>query len=118
MPSVLNIAVSVEQENNPVTVLRLEGDLDAQTGPELIDKATDLIAKGGTNILLDLSRIRYMGSAGLLAMHTLDKRLKETQSGQLKLLNPSDPVKKVINVLQDTTFFDIHDKLDSALKAY
>jgi anti-anti-sigma factor len=108
----------MERENNPVTVLRLEGDLDAQTGPELIDKATDLVADGNTNILLDLSRVRYMGSAGLLAMHTIDKRLKETQSGQLKLLNPSDPVKKVLNALQDTTFFEIYDKLDSALKAF
>lgn len=118
MPSVLNITVSMEQEEKPVTVLRLEGDLDAQTGPELIDKTTDLIANGNTRILLDLSRIRYMGSAGLLAMHTIDKRLKETQSGQLKLLNPSAPVRKVLNVLQDTTFFDMHDTLDSALKAF
>ena len=90
MSNELRIAVSEEKGSTPVTIMYVSGDLDSKTYPDLEAKASDVIAGGAKNILLDLHEVHFMGSAGLRAMHAMSVKLKDT-GGQLKLLNPSDP---------------------------
>jgi anti-anti-sigma regulatory factor len=55
----------------PVTILRLQGDLDAATYEQVIDKARELYAAGDRDIILDLRGVPYMGSSGLVALHAV-----------------------------------------------
>lgn len=116
MSSTLRIAVAEEKGSAPVTVLQLKGDLDASTQPELESKAGDLIDKGATNLLIDLSEVGYMGSAGLRALHSISNRLPD--SGQLKLLNPSGEVAKVFKTLGFDSYFDIQSDLEAAIQSF
>ncbi len=52
-----NILVGEEQGNVPVTVLRVEGDIDASTHKTLESKASEVIEAGASNILLDPVRV-------------------------------------------------------------
>ena len=45
----LNIMVGEAQSNVPVTILRLEGDIDAATQKALQDKATEVVAGGAAS---------------------------------------------------------------------
>lgn len=72
----LNIMVGQEQGNVAVTVLRVEGDIDAATHKALQDKGSEVIDEGTTNILLDLSDVHYMGSAGFRAIHAISNMLE------------------------------------------
>lgn len=116
MSSTLHIAVAEEKGSSPVSVLHLKGDLDASTQPELEEKAAALIENGATNLLIDLSEIGYMGSAGLRALHSISNNLPE--NGQLKLLNPSAPVSKVFKTLGFDSYFDIQSDLDAAVQSF
>lgn len=118
MSAALRIAVSEEKGNVPVTILHISGDVDSKTYQDLEGKAADLIGGGAKNILLDLSGVNFMGSAGLRAMHGISGKLKDSGEGQLKLLNPSEPVSRVLKTLGFDKFFDIHSNLDEAVKAF
>jgi anti-sigma B factor antagonist len=118
MSSTLHIAVGQETGNVPVTVLYLKGSLDANTSGELESKADELVGNGNTNLLLDLNGLDYMGSAGLRAFNAISRKLKDNGTGAMKLLNPSEPVSKVIKTLGFTDYFDIHADLDSAVNSF
>jgi anti-anti-sigma regulatory factor len=55
----------------PVTVLRVEGDLDSATFEALIDDGRGCYEAGARDLLLDLRSVPYMGSSGLVAIHSL-----------------------------------------------
>jgi len=120
MSSTLRIAVMEEQGTAPVTVFQLNGSLDASTKDTLESKAEEAIGSGASNLLFDLSGVDYMGSAGLRAFHAISKRIAvaETGPGKLKLVNPSDPVSRVLKTLGFDAFFEVHKDLDSALKSF
>lgn len=120
----LNIMVGKEQGNVPVTVLRVEGDIDAATHNILEEKGSEVIAAGASNILLDLSGVHYMGSAGFRAIHAITNMLDNSESvgiaksKHLKLYNPSDEVSRVIKTLGFDSFLEIHRDRDEAVNSF
>jgi anti-anti-sigma factor len=120
----LNIMVGQEQGNVAVTVLRVEGDIDAATHKALQDKGSEVIDEGTTNILLDLSDVHYMGSAGFRAIHAISNMLdhEETvgisKSKHLKLFNPSDEVSRVIKTLGFDSFLEIYRDRAEAINSF
>ena len=120
----LNIMVGEAQSNVPVTILRLEGDIDAATQKALQDKATEVVAGGATHILLDMSGVNYMGSAGFRAIHAMTNMLGSEESSTLskspylKLLNPTESVARVIKTLGFDMYLDIYQDRDEALNSF
>ena len=55
----------------PVTILRLDGDLDASNFEVVIDEGRRLYTEGDRDLLLDLRSVPFMGSSGLVALHSL-----------------------------------------------
>ena len=55
----------------PVTVVALEGELDASTYEHLIDDVRGLYQDGARKVVLDLSGLTYMASSGLIALHSI-----------------------------------------------
>jgi anti-anti-sigma factor len=82
-------------------VLRLEGRL-GHHGAALLKASCDrLLAQGIDRVALDLSAVDYMSSAGVRTIDELAAAL-EARSGRLRLLNPTEPVKLVLD-LSDLT---------------
>ena len=113
----INFLVGEEQGSVPVTVLKVEGDIDASTYKNLQDKAAELAEAGAKNILLDLGGVEYMGSAGFRAIHAIANMLNTEQkqgmykSEHIKLLNPKGEVARVIKTLGFDSFLEIfHDR--------
>jgi|1186.fasta_scaffold733770_2 anti-sigma B factor antagonist len=55
----------------PVTVLALDGELDASNFESVIEEVRGLYAAGDRTLLLDLSGLTFMASSGLVALHTI-----------------------------------------------
>ena len=55
----------------PVTVVALDGELDASTYEHLIDDVRGLYQDGARKVVLDLSELTYMASSGLIALHSI-----------------------------------------------
>lgn len=55
----------------PITVLSLDGELDASNFTALIDQVRGLYDAGTRHLLLDLTDLRFMASSGLVALHSI-----------------------------------------------
>ena len=120
----LNILVGQEQGTVLVTILMVEGDIDASTHKVLQDMAAEIIEAGADNILLDLERVAFMGSAGFRAIHAIANSLNKEQkeglykSPHLKLLNPKGEVARVIKTLGFDSYLEIHTDRETAIASF
>ncbi len=72
----MKIKVSTENGRVPITVLHVDGNLDASNSQKFQSTAKELIDKGARYILVDLSHAPFVSSAGLRALHTLFNELR------------------------------------------
>ena len=136
----MNISVSQAQGNVPVTVIKLDGQLDGQNYQELISKAQELHQAGARDFLLDLSDLTYISSAGLVALHSVallakGEALPDTEGGwsayrsmgrsseagmqrHVKLLNPKSDVRGVLDMVGFGNVFEIFTSREEALNSF
>lgn len=136
----MNISVSQQQGNVPVTVMEVDGQLDGQSYQDLIGKARELYDAGARDFILDLSDLTYISSAGLVAIHSIallvkGEELPDPESGwsayrsmgrtsaaglqtHIKLLNPREEVKNVLDMVGFGNVFQIFNDLDEAVKSF
>ncbi len=101
---VMEINVS---EMKRVQLFEVIGRVDSTNANELgasLDKAVD---DGHANLVLDLGGVDYMSSAGLREMVRVLKRVKRG-GGDLRIANPSDRVKEVLELAGLDTIFEIY----------
>ena len=67
------LETSVEQASGrvPITVVALDGELDASNFTALIEQVRGLYDAGTRHLLLDLTGLRFMASSGLVALHSI-----------------------------------------------
>jgi len=135
----MNISVSQVQGKVPVTVLKVEGQLDGQTYQNLINQARESYTAGWHDFLIDMSDLTYISSAGLVALHSMAmlakgealpdteagwsayRSMSKTSSGKqthVKLLNPRPEVRSVLDMVGFTSAFDIFTDLDEAVQSF
>jgi anti-anti-sigma factor len=120
----------------PVTVLHLKGDLDMKTHQDLENQVRQAYAEGVRYVLLDLTNLRYLTSAGLRAIHSAFNLLREGdstesdavvqkgmrggvfKSAHLKLVNPSKSVREVLTIAGYDMFMEIHPDVDIAMRSF
>ena len=66
----MNMSDEQAQAKVPVTILRLQGDVDGSNYRQVIDRVKALYEAGARHLLIDLSGVPYMSSAGLIALHS------------------------------------------------
>ena len=128
----MGTSVTQEQGRVPVTVLHVSGNLDAATADAFRQRAEGLIKAGSQNLLIDLSEVPYVSSAGLRALNQLFSLLhgesrenasQEIRAGtfkspHLKLLNPSPRVLDVLKMSGFDMFLEIHPNLRDAVASF
>jgi anti-anti-sigma factor len=136
----MEITVSQEQGKAAVSVIRVDGHLDGQTYQDLITRARQVVKAGGKNILLDLSDLTYISSAGLVALHTIAlltrgeempnleqgwstlKSMDRTRDSglqkHLKLLNPRLEITNVLGMVGFSQFFEVFTDKQKAVDSF
>ncbi len=64
------LTVEQAQGRVPVTVLGIHGDLDYSNYLEVIDRVQREFDAGARHLLIDLSGVPFIGSSGLVALHS------------------------------------------------
>ena len=82
------LLIEQKRENNILTC-KLEGWLDPNTSPELLEKV-DL--SGISSLIFDLEKVEYVFSAGLRAF-LIFQRYIEANNGTMKLINVPDSIR-------------------------
>ncbi|MEG4580083.1 STAS domain-containing protein [Microcoleus sp. MON1_C5] len=108
----MDIAISKTAE---ITVVKLEGDVDASTALEVQEKVLTL-AEPGSKILLDMTLVPYMSSAGLRMLLSLYRQVS-AKEGKLVLVGVAEEIKDTMDVTGFLSFFTTCDTLDSGIVA-
>ena len=137
----MTISVSQKQGRVPVTVIGLDGRLDGQNYQDLIAKGQELYNAGSRDVLLDLTGLTYVSSAGMVAFHNIALMLRgETppspdqgwntyrsmgrsgfaSGGQehFKLFNPQPEVEHILDMVGFNTIFKIFSDMDEAINSF
>jgi anti-sigma B factor antagonist len=67
----LNTSVEEVAGRVPITVVALDGELDASNFERLIDEVRGLYDAGSRHLVLDLSGLSFLASSGLVALHSI-----------------------------------------------
>jgi anti-anti-sigma regulatory factor len=136
---VLTITVEEESDRVPVAVMKLQGELDAASYLDVIDRARKLSEGGTRHILLDLGNLTYMGSSGLFALHSVAMLLRgqeppdpehgwsaihtaepgESEAVEsVKLLDPQPQVDRVLERTGMKRFFETYTDRAAAIGSF
>lgn len=113
----------------PVTVFKLEGNIDSNTSKQLQDQVREAFKAGMRYMLLDLSEVIYINNTGLYTMLTIYNLLSgkasqglgqssSSKSPYLKLLNPSPAVYEAVRIMSFDRVLEIHNNLDEAVASF
>ena len=102
-----------------VAVVKVTGDITLNKGGDVLlkDKVQSLIQQGQKNILLDLSGVSYVDSAGLGELMQAYATTKN-RGGALKLLSVTKRLKDLLVVTKLLTVFDTYDAEADALASF
>lgn len=136
----MNITAEQPPARLPVTILRLHGGLDGSNYLDLIAKAKEARRSGAQHLLLDMSGVPYMSSAGLVALHSTAQLLRGDQPPDpaegwstlktvaldkpvtaqpwVKLLDPQPRVMRTLEMSGMNVFFEIYTDEASALASF
>jgi anti-anti-sigma factor len=119
----MEIKVSQVQGRVPVTLLSVEGRINLGNAEELEARARQERTNGARDILVDMSQVPSITSAGLRSLLYAYKLVTgEAKSGEksphFKLLNPSPAVLNVLQTAGFDRYMEIHSELQEAVDSF
>ena len=136
----MEIIVSQHQDTSPVTIVQLRGALDGASYQDFINETQKLYDAGTRDLLVDMNELSFLSSAGLSALHrtarvyrgedsstfeegwaAIHAMGKERDSGiqnHIKLLNPNEKIRGVLDTVGFLAFFEIFTDMDVALASF
>ena len=98
-----------------VTVVEIAGDIDSNTAPQAQERVLPLV-QPGSKILLDMSDVEYMSSAGLRMLLSMYRQISRSDGG-IVLVGLGEEIKDTMSVTGFLNFFTTRDTVDEGLQA-
>jgi anti-sigma B factor antagonist len=104
-----------EREEQGWSVLALNGRLDSMTVEKFSAKCATWIATSRANVVLDLSGLQYISSAGLSSILAAAKRV-QARKGRLAVAGLKGLVKEVFAITGFETVLPTYPDVETAIK--
>lgn len=132
----MEITVTQEQGRVPVTVLYVAGKTDSVSADEFGKKVMEVIDAGARHLVLDLSKMPYISSAGLRVLQETFTKLRTLSSNEsdkemyrqinegsftsphLKLIHPTKEVQEVLKMSGFDMLVSIEKDLKTAVASF
>jgi anti-anti-sigma regulatory factor len=136
----MTITIDQAEGKVPVTILAIQGDLDASNYRQVIAKADEVYSAGARHLLVDMSEMNFMASSGIVALHSMVLLFRGEQAPDpehgwdafhaisrdqdsgvqknVKLFNPQPRVMRTLEVTGLKTFFEIYTDREEALTSF
>lgn len=110
------LSVSTESMKR-VQLVSVSGRVDSSTAQQFDSAIQSLFDQGHYNLVLNLSEVNYMSSAGL---RTLVSAMKESKrhGGKIALSSLSDRVEEVLELAGLNSLFDIYEENTAAVGSF
>ena len=134
------LTMTVRQTKCAVSIMRLYGRLDGESFNQLIEEAQTLYDKNHRHLVLDLSELKKISTAGLFGLHsvaaifngaepltaeagwhalrTIKHDLDNGPQTQCKLSNPQPHVRHLLNQTGFDAFIDVYDDVGTAVSSF
>lgn len=99
------------------TLIVVSGRVDSNSSPELDQKLKDNLEKGNYCLVVNLSGVDYISSAGLRAIVSALRTAKKN-GGDLVLSAPSSRVREVLELAGIESLFRIDDNNTAAIGSF
>ena len=109
----MEIAVN---EFEQTTVITIAGRADSAEAPRLVQAIEVAYRRGKNNIIIDMSRLEYMSSAGFRALAEAQRISRRRNHGEVVLVQMAGLVREALEMVGFTEFFKVFDTLPSALE--
>ena len=104
------------EDHDAITVLTVSGELTADSADAFRRTCQERFDAGIRDIVLDLEHLKLIDSAGLeLFLWIVDEAAD--RSGQCRLVNPDETVRKIFEVTRLDRRFAIHETVEAAAKS-
>jgi anti-sigma B factor antagonist len=103
------------QESDGMALVALVGQIDGNTAADIQTSVLET-AQGHPQLLLDMSGVSYMSSAGLRLLLQLHRTISEN-GGRLLLVGLSEELQETMSATGFLDFFEIYPSVDDALAA-
>jgi len=105
------------QDYGDVTVVELQGDLDADFTELLQNTITNVVAKRKVGIVLDMRAVGFTDSKGLELLLWIRQYCSENRT-QLRLAGLDENCAKILEVTRLDSEFDRYTELSEAVKSF
>jgi anti-anti-sigma factor len=138
----MEIVISKHQGSVPVNIMQIKGALDSRTYEQFINEAQKLFDSGARDLLIDMTGLTFISSAGIAALHRVARVFRVEKSSvtdeswsamrvvndpnetgftfqkHVKLLNPSEAIQDVLETVGFKSYFEIFTDEQTAIKAF
>ena len=112
----MSFKIHTHSGDDGVPVIKLEGEVDVYTAPQLKQQIIAVLEAGSRQIVVDLSKVDYLDSTALGVMIGGLKRIREND-GDMVLVCPSPRIRRVFEITGLDKIFGIHDTVAQATTA-
>lgn len=103
--------------NNGISIITLDGFVDAHTAPNFEAAIQTELDAGHTRIIVDCSKLSYISSAGLGVFMSFFEEVRE-QNGDIKISGLVPKVRHTFEILGFHDLFEMPDSIDAALVSF
>jgi anti-sigma B factor antagonist len=101
-----------------VQLVELSGRIDHQNAPLLEQKLSELVDAGNFRLVIDMSGVEYISSAGLRVLLGIRKKVRRWNRGDLRLAALKPTIKDTFELVGFTRIFDIYDDVIEAVGSF
>jgi anti-sigma B factor antagonist len=109
--------IAVDPQTGGVTVVRLSGRLDFAAVTEARDQFASAIAAGHRKLIVDLSKVEFVDSAGLGALIG-GMRTARQAGGDLRIASPGEQARMLLSLTSLDQVLKVHPTIKEAQASF
>ncbi len=113
----LPLKIERQSPTEGVALLLAQGEIDAHSFEAVEDAVNETVDDGVIKVLVDLSKVSYMSSAGIGVLIGSMNEVVDGHGGAFVLISPTASVLEVLESMGFTAVFTIVQSLDEALSS-
>jgi anti-anti-sigma factor len=99
----------------PAAVFELSGEVDVTEAPSLRERLQEAVSNSDAALVVDLSEVTYIDSAGVNVLFELAEGLRERQIGLGLVVPPGGLVERVLTLVDVGSVAEVHPSVEAAV---
>jgi|SRR6188474_218994 len=104
------------KEFKQTELITVKGRMDSVAASRLVQALEAANARGTYKLVVDMSQLEYMSSAGFRALAVAQQNSKRNQRGEVVLAQVPDHIREALELVGLAEYFNMFDDVTSALE--